>query len=124
MSLKFKCINTGSTRLVFLIGSYAFKIPRCCVKLDNSFYGRLLGFLWGWESNRVEYVWSKSKIYDYLNPIRLSLLWSLIIVQDRVEEISREEFFNLTPFEFGGYEHKIDSFGKLNNKIYIIDYGN
>lgn len=124
MTLRFKFINTGSTRLVFLLGSYAIKIPRCFVQPDNSFYGQLLGFLWGWEANRVEYVWSKSKIYNYLNPVRLSLFWSLIVIQDRVEEITIDEFINLPKFNFGSYEHKIDSFGKVNNKIVIIDYGN
>ncbi len=124
MNLNFKFINTGSTRLVFLIGKYAIKIPRCFVKMDNSFNGRILEFLKGWQANRTEYIWSQSKIYDYLNPIRFSLLGSLIIIQDRVEEISKNEFYTLEQFNFGKYEHKIDSLGKIKNRIVIIDYGN
>ena len=50
----------------------------------------------------------------------------MIIIMKRVELITREEFLNLKEedFNFRGHEFKEDSFGKINNKIYIIDYGN
>ena len=123
--MNFKFIDTGSTRIVFLIGNHAVKIPRF-IKPDNSFYGKLLGFLWGWEANRTEYIWSKSNLYSFLNPVKLSLLFSLILIFDRTQELSENEFFNLNPedYNFGSYEHKMDSFGKINSEIRIIDYGN
>ena len=123
---KFKFVNTGSTRLVFLIGQHAIKIPRCCVKAEDYFHGRLYSFLKGWLSNRHEYNYSKANLYDFLLPIKFSLFGSMIIVMKRVEPITREEFLNLKEedFNFGGYEFKEDSFGKINNKIFIIDYGN
>ena len=101
----FKFINTGSTRLVFLIGQYAIKIPRCFTKVEDSFHGRL---------------------YDFLLPVKLSLLGSIIIIMKRAEPIVREEFLNLKEedYNFRGYEFKEDSFGKINNKIFIVDYGN
>ena len=121
-----KFINKGSTRLVFLVGRYAVKTPRCCIKPDNSFYGKLLGFLQGWLGNRTEYIWSKSKIYPFLNPVRLSILGSLIIVMDRADEITEKEFHMLkeADFNFGGFEWKLDSFGKINNIVKVVDYGN
>ena len=120
-----KFINTGSTRLVFLVGKYAIKTPRCCIKPDNKFYGKLMGFLQGWIGNRSEYIWSKSKIYPFLNPVRLSLFGSLIIVMDRADIISDDEFLllNKNDFDFYGFEFKADSFGKVNNTIKVIDYG-
>ena len=124
--INIKCISTGSTRIVFLIGKYAIKIPRVIVQPDNKFYGRLHEFICGWKANRTEYIWSKSNIYPFLNPVKISLLFSIILIFDRSEELSRDEFFNLNEedYNFGGYEHKIDSFGKINSEIKIIDYGN
>lgn len=121
---RFKLINTGSTRLVFLISNYAIKIPRCFVKPDNSFYGKLYGFLMGWLSNRHEYMWSKTGM-SFLLPVKLSIFGSLIIVMDRAEEITEEEFFSLSEedFNFEAIEFKIDSFGKINNTIFALDYG-
>ena len=122
----FKFINTGSTRLVFLIGQYAVKIPRCSIKVEDSFHGRLYSFLKGWLSNRHEYNYSKANLYDFLLPVKLSLLGSMIIIMKRAEPIVREEFLNLKEedYNFRGYEFKEDSFGKINNKIFIVDYGN
>ena len=126
MKINFKFINTGSSRLVFLIGKYAIKIPRCCVKPDNTFYGKLLGFLWGWEANRVEYKWSKSKTYDFLNPVKFSILGSIIIVFDRARVLTDIEFMDLNKddFPFGKFEFKTDSFGFVNGVVKILDYGN
>lgn len=119
-------INTGSTRLVFLIGNWAIKIPRCFIKPDNSFYGSLLNFLWGWEANRTEYIWSKSNIYEFLNPVKLSLFGSMILVFERAQVLTDKEFMELNKadFQFEKYEFKTDSFGYVNGKIKILDYGN
>ena len=62
-----KIIKTGSTRLVILTDKYAIKIPRCCIKSDNSFYGKTIGFLEGWLANRYEYKWYKSNVFDFLS---------------------------------------------------------
>lgn len=80
----------------------------------------------GMGSNRTEYIWSKSNLYSFLNPVKLSLLFSIILIFDRTQEISENEFFDLNEedYNFYSYEHKIDSFGKINSEILIIDYGN
>jgi len=116
--------NLGTTRVVFLIGKYAIKIPRCGIPPSNSFYGKFMDLLEGWKGNRNEYIWSNAKIYDYLCPVRLSLFFSFIIVMDRAKSLTYKEFKNLEKFNFGGYEHKRDSYGKVNNKIIVVDYGN
>jgi hypothetical protein len=118
-----KLINSGSTRLVLLVGQYAIKIPRCCIKPDNKFYGKVIGLLEGWKANRYEYIWSKSNIHDFLCEVKYSFLFSLIIIMKKADKISRDEFFELKKFNFT-YEHKIDSYGKINNKIKVVDYGN
>ena len=70
--------NLGTTRVVFLIGKYAIKIPRCGIPPSNSFYGKFMDLLEGWKGNRNEYIWSNAKIYDYLCPVRLSLFFSFM----------------------------------------------
>lgn len=120
-----KILNNGSTRIVILVGKYAIKIPRFFIEPDNKFYGKLVNFLFGWVSNRKEYLLSKNQINDDLLPVKKSFLWSMIIIMDKAEPITREEFFNLNQEDFNfGHEHKLDSYGKVNNKIYVIDYGN
>jgi len=101
----------------------AIKIPRIFVKPDNGFYGKTIGFLNGWLANRYEYKWSKSQMYDFLCPVKYSFFFSMIIVMKRAETLSREEFFNLNKFNFV-YEHKLDSYGKLDGKVVVVDYGN
>lgn len=120
MLLNFKVVNTGSTRLVLLIGGYAIKIPRG----DDNSFGIFLGILRGWIGNRTEYMWSKQDLFPFLNRVVFSFLFSFIIVQRRVEMITEEEFFSLekADYPFGGFEWKLDSFGKVNDKIVVIDY--
>jgi len=118
-----KILTNGSTRIVILIDQYAIKIPRCCTKPDSEFYGGLINFLQGWLANRIEYKWSRSSIFDFLCDVEFSLLFSLIIIMKKAEKISEEEFFNIEKFNFR-YEHKLDSYGKINNKIVVVDYGN
>ena len=118
-----KIIKTGSTRLVILTDKYAIKIPRCCIKSDNSFYGKTIGFLEGWLANRYEYKWYKSNVFDFLCQVEYSFLFSMVIIMKKAEPISYDEFFELKQYNFA-YEHKVDSYGKINDKVYIIDYGN
>jgi len=108
--------------LVFLIGNYAVKIPRCCIKPDNGFYGKVLGFLQGWEANRYEYIWSKSKIYNFFCEVEHSFLFSIIIIMKKAAPITREQFLELEQFNFD-YEHKEDSYGIVDNNIVVVDYG-
>lgn len=116
-------INTGSTRVVILTTNYAIKFPRCCTKVDNKFYGRVVSLLSGWISNRHEYKWSNANVYDFLCKVEYSFLFSFIIVMKRAKPLTREQFYNLKQYDFI-YEHKLDSYGIVDNKIVVIDYGN
>jgi len=115
-------INTqGATRIVFIFDKFVIKIPRCCVKNNNKFYGVIYGILQGWLCNRNEYLWSKSKIYTFLIDVK-SFLFSLIIIMPYAKQLTKNEFRKLNKFNFN-YEHKIDSYGKYKDKIKVIDYG-
>jgi hypothetical protein len=115
----------GSTRLTILCGKWAIKIPYS----KSEFYGYIHGILSGWKSNRNEFVWSKcnkeTQMYSFLCPVRCSFLFSMIIVMDKATPISCSDFKNIDKqsFDFGGYEHKQDSFGKINGEVVIVDYG-
>lgn len=117
-----KVFNTGSTRLVVCVGKYAIKIPK--LRKNDSFYGVIYNMLRGWKGNRYEYIWSKTDLYPYLAKVKLSMLFSFIIIMERAESIDRDRFFSLkkSDYEFGGYEFKMDSFGVINNEVKIIDY--
>lgn len=116
-------INTGATRLVFLTKTKAIKVPR--IYGYSKFYGFLISVLSGWEANRTEYKWSSQRVHlTILCPVRYSFLFSLIIVMDRLESITEDEFKSISNIGFGGYEHKCDSFGKdKDGNILILDYG-
>jgi len=120
-------INTGSTRVVLAFNKYVIKIPRVFIKPNNKFYGEVISFLEGWKANRYEYIWSKSKVYDFLCPVKYSFFFSMIIVMKKAEPLTTYMWTNapLDRFKkFGGYEHKIDSFGYTDDGIVLIDYGN
>ena len=114
--------NKGSSRLVFLTKNYAIKVPRCCVKPDNGFYGKVIGFLEGWKANRYEYIWSKSKTFDFFCDVEYSFLFSIVIIMKRATPLDREQFLNLEKFNFA-YEHKDDSYGIIDGETVIVDYG-
>lgn len=120
--LNIRIYSKGSTRVVFGIGRYVIKIPR--LNADDKFYGRVISILKGWKGNRFEYIWSKANIYPYLAKVKLSMMFSFIIVMERAEELDVESYFKLdkSDYKFGGFEFKNDSFGIINNEIKIIDY--
>lgn len=125
MSIKIN--KKGTTRFVILTNKFAIKIPKLGIfPPKNKFYGKTISFLNGWLANRYEYKWSKSGVYGFLCPIQYSFLFSIIIIMKRADPVSDEEFISLdnNHFNFGGYEHKADSYGKINNKLVIVDYGN
>ena len=116
-------LKKGATRFVILIGNYAVKFPAIWIK--SSFYGTFYMFLQGWLGNRNEYLWSRSRIFDYLCRVRISVFLSFIIIMDKAEELTQEEFATLKEkdYEFKKIEWKKSSFGKINGEIKIIDYG-
>lgn len=123
-----KIIKTGVTRLVFLVGSYAIKIPR--------FYS-YRHFLQGILANDQEAYWSSCfKHNEKLCPVLLTCPGRFFIVMPRVKVLTDAEldygfpdgvdsFLRIVPdneSRFPG-EKKSDSFGWLNGRLVIIDYG-
>ena len=123
MKLGLEFINKGERRIVFLTRNYAIKIPR--LSGYSSYYGLGGSVLSGWLANRTEYKIYKSKKFDFVAPVSLSLLFSFVVIMPRMIPIEDEEFDNLEIFDFGGYEHTIDNVMKTKDGDYtIVDYGN
>lgn len=115
-------MKKGSTRYVFFIGNYAFKIP--------SLHG-YTQFLWGLLANMQEVKFSKiSSIKDKLCPVVFYIPFGLMLVMPKVRvlnqnEISKSELesFCLDKNCIIPSEIKYDSFGYLGNKLVAIDFG-
>ena len=114
-------IYHGATRMVFLIGGYAFKLP--------SFKEWRL-FLHGLLANMQEVVFSKTG-WPELCPVLFHLPLGLLVVMPRCQPLTGEEFnkFDYDKFTIHDdyvltyIENKPDSFGILNGKIVAVDYG-
>ena len=125
-----ECNNEGASRLVWLTKSYAIKLPRCFIRPSNDFYGDLISFLDGWACNRREYKWSKwvqsdsDNDFKFLCKVKYSFLFSIIIIMEKATPLTEEEFSNIDYSSFSfGFEHKLDSYGKIKNEIVVVDYG-
>ena len=120
-------IKRGSTRIVFLIGNWAIKIP-------NFAEWRL--FLHGLLGNMQE---KRFSIYPEICPIIFSIRGGFMNIAKRARELSEEEFereilgkckctqtsviFIDENYRKLRIEKKASSFGWLDGKIVIIDYG-
>lgn len=120
-----KCfgVKYGSTRTVLLMGKYALKIP-------STVEYRL--FLLGLLGNLQEKRFSDSD--PRLCPVIFSMPFGLMNIMPRARKLSRDEFFALDYKAFvdssnGQYsisdmtERKMDTFGWLNGRIVVVDYG-
>lgn len=117
-------VNQGTNRTVFLIGRYAIKIARFWH--SNSCY-RWKSFLRGILANINEaywYKWSKQK--DKLCPVLFKSPLGVILIMKRAELLSCEEYnkdvFN-SIFKALPLDNKIENFGKIDEKIVLVDYG-
>lgn len=111
----------GVTRNVFLIFNYAIKIPSI-----SEWRLFLLGLL----ANMQEVAFSKTKHYK-LCPIVFYVPFGFLVVMKRCRELTDDEF-DIAFFEkwvndeefLLPCELKSDSFGYLDDKIVVFDYGN
>lgn len=119
--------NQGVTREVFLIGDYAFKIPKLRYGWGN--------FLQGLLCNRQECLWWISIPAWPFCPIVFSIPGGWLVVMRRARVLTDGEYDRLfgecgperrkyDEIEFViPVEHKSSSFGWIDEQIVIIDYG-
>lgn len=113
-----KVCKNGVTRLVILIGPYAFKFPR----FDLSWKMGLHGLL----SNMQEAAFSKIKNpKTKYCPTLFSIPGGFMNVQQRAKPLSDKQWNNLSCLTFKGYIHEMkrDGFGVIGRKVVILDYG-
>ena len=110
-------IKYGSSRTVILSKNYAFKLP---------YIGRWKNFLWGLIANMNEVSFNKMHD-DRLAKIVFSLPAGFLVVMKRAEPLKEFNKKFLTDFCCRGWkvpvEIKKDSFGYIDGKLNIIDYG-
>jgi len=113
--------RTGCTRIVLLTKKFAFKFP--------NFLNGFRMFLYGLLANDQECIWYTQK-YPQLCPILFRLPLGLLVVMKKVRLMTDEEFesFDYDSFVVGEdyyvpCEKKSNSFGWLDDKPVIIDYG-
>lgn len=118
----------GSSRVAVIIFGYAFKFPRL-----SSYRALLRGLL----ANHSELHWHDGTTTDEvlketLCPIVFSLPFGVLNVMPYAQPLTDEEFVNESPLEFYDRddtqcwipaERKGDSWGWLNGKAVVIDYG-
>lgn len=117
-----KVCRNGVTRLVILLGSRAFKIPRFG-------YGWKMG-LSGLLSNMQEREWAGAD--ERLCPIVFSTWGGWLVVQRRARPFTDREWAEFMPRMeawIEGKEMRVpvetkrDSFGVLDGRIVAVDYG-
>lgn len=113
--------RTGCTRIVFLVGDFAIKVP-------NFMDGWKL-FLNGLLANMQERVFGETK-WPKLCPVLFSIAGGWMVVMRRVREMTSEEFLvfdSKSWADAGDYlvpcEHKANSFGWLKGEVVCLDYG-
>jgi len=102
-------IKLGTTRIVILICGLAFKIPRI---------GRYDNFLRGLLGNWTEARYNWPVVNPIYCPVLFSLPLGLLVVMPRCEALKSNDIFEICDGEY-----KRDSYGKLNDRIVCIDYG-
>lgn len=116
-------IKKGTTRTVILIGSYAIKIPRFWHKFPSH---RWKIFLRGILANIDENFWWKCAFQkEKLCPVLWKSPLGFILIMRRAAPLKEEEYdkeklendFKLLPLD-----NKLINFGKIENRIVLIDY--
>ncbi len=108
-------VRSGITRIVWLIGPYAIKIPNPRYGWDK--------FLRGLLSNMTEYRFTPLAEKFNLTPVIWSLWGGWLNIQLRCEPITDEEFSRLNESDWMTCDFKRENFGKLNGRILLLDYG-
>lgn len=106
-------IKRGVTREVILVGRRAVKIPSL-----RSWSLFLTGLL----CNMQEAAWAGC--HPRLCPVRFAAPGGFVVVMDRCDPITEEEFNLLDAADFPRHvEPKVCSFGRLGGRVVAVDYG-
>lgn len=116
-------IAYGTTRKVFLIGRYAIKVPA-------TVEWRL--FLHGLLANAQEAIFSKTG-WPELCPVIFSVPGGWLLVMKRAKTLTDDEWISMDEQEIHQFvtkpdytvpcELKPDSFGWLDGRLVVVDYG-
>ncbi len=125
-----KIIRYGCTRIVFLVGRFAIKVPQlwaCDGKLSWS------QFLHGLLANMQEVTFSRAR-WPELCPVKFHVPGGFLVIMPRCEVMPETEQAILaiqavmTGAERKGYiipaEGKANSWGTLDGRMVALDYGN
>lgn len=115
-------IYKGTTRVVYVLGNYAFKFPRT---------NRWKSFLRGILANMDEYFWYKHSPIEWKDkmcPVIFKSWGGFLLIMEKADELSDNEYnkkqfaemFKIIPISL---DNKIMNFGRLkNNKVVLVDY--
>lgn len=122
-----KIDRTGCSRIVILTRRWALKIPAF---IDSSNRWSWRTFCEGMLANMQEVAFSRAE-WPELCPVRFHLPLGILSVMPKVRLLTDEEFcamdfkaFTEKENYYVPVEKKANSFGWLNEKVVVIDYGN
>lgn len=107
-------IIRGVTRTVVLFDRWAFKFP--------SLYSWEF-FLRGLLANIQENNWWNWTNDDRLCPVIFCVPTGILLVMPKAKNVSHGEIPEFDSLDGLPRDYKLENFGKLNNKIVLIDYG-
>ncbi len=111
-------IKHGTTRIVFLIGPYAVKVP-------NVFRWKCL--LRGLLGNMDERLWFKNSPAGWkskMAPSYLCLFGGFVLIAGRAEPIDLEDYqeLDIQSFQPLPMDKKLMNFGRYDGRIVLVDY--
>jgi hypothetical protein len=116
-------LKKGTSRLVVLIFGVVIKFPRVYKKYKGH---RQKMFITGLLGNLNERLWYKNGNKSLFPKLYFVAPFGLFAIHQRVEELTEEEWktFQFYPrFENCPKDLKPSNFGKIGDKIVMIDYG-
>jgi len=107
----------GCSRTVFLVRSWAIKMPTCRYGLSK--------FLLGWYSNRMECDrWSWAMPHECLCPVVGSFLWGFFIVMERADPVEEGELLPMEIEDLRALSEDVHAgnVGRLDGRLVLVDY--
>lgn len=116
--MMFLGVKFGTTRMVFLLGKYAIKIPKI-----NTWKFFIKGIL----ANLDEKMWyshSPENWQKKMTPSLYCLFGGLILIAYKAKEITEEQYNQIDKKYYDPlpFDNKIENFGEFENRIVLVDY--